>query len=77
MLSLLLHIIEFAHHEKAKEAEANTEAVGGVLTLDEQAFLMDISRTQAAVLMCPELLDFVKPVVRRCAKLAKALCFGS
>lgn len=53
-----LQTIEFSYSEKAKELEA--KAVGGRLSLEEQTCFGGVTRQYSTLLICPELLDYVK-----------------
>ena len=66
-----LQTIEFAYAEKAKEAESR--AVGGRLSLEEQQTFGGMTRLASTLMVCPQLLDHVKEEVERDASLAKNL----
>ena len=66
-----LQIIEYAHGDAAREADA--KAVGGKMSLEEQTVFLGATRSHSAVMVCPELLSYVREEVERDAKLAKAL----
>eukprot|EP00438_Fugacium_kawagutii_P031464 Skav222633 [mRNA] locus=scaffold10:186469:187585:+ [translate_table: standard] len=53
-----LQTIEFSYSERAKEAES--KAVGGRLSLEEQTTFGGVTRQYSTLMICPELLDFVK-----------------
>ena len=66
-----LQTIEFAHGDRAREAESL--AVGGKMSLEEQTVFSGSTRTHTSVMVCPKLLDHVRVEVERDAKLAKCL----
>eukprot|EP00438_Fugacium_kawagutii_P014095 Skav231798 [mRNA] locus=scaffold734:131220:155475:+ [translate_table: standard] len=66
-----LQTIEFSYSEKAREAESR--AVGGRLSLEEQTTFGGITRQYATLMICPDLLDFVKQETEKEASLAKNL----
>lgn len=66
-----LQTIEFSFSEKAKELES--KSVGGRLSLEEQTTFGGITRQYSALMICPELLDFVKSETEKEASLAKNL----
>ena len=53
-----LQTIEFSYSEKAKEAES--KAVGGRLSLEEQTTFGGVTRQYSTLMICRDLLDFVK-----------------
>ena len=71
MKSMRLQTIEYAHGDVAREADAR--AVGGKMSLEEQTVFLGASRSQSAIMVCPDLLSYVREEVERDAKLAKAL----
>ena len=66
-----LQTIEFAYAERAREAEA--KAIGGRLSLEEQQTFGGLTRQASTLMVCPELMDYVKPEVERDASLSKNL----
>jgi len=66
-----LQTIEFAHMDRAREADAR--AVGGRMSLEEQTIFSGTTRAHSACMVCPALLDYVRAEVERDAKLAKSL----
>lgn len=66
-----LQTIEFSYSEKAKEAES--KAVGGRLSLEEQTTFGEVTRQYSTLMICPDLLDFVKAETEKEASLAKNL----
>eukprot|EP00438_Fugacium_kawagutii_P034490 Skav226404 [mRNA] locus=scaffold3989:204376:205527:- [translate_table: standard] len=66
-----LQTIEFSYSEKAREAESR--AVGGRLSLEEQTTFGGITRQYATLMICPDLLDYVKQETEKEASLAKNL----
>lgn len=66
-----LQTIEFSYSEKAKEAES--KAVGGRLSLEEQTTFGGVTRQYSTLMICPDLLDFVKAETEKEASLAKNL----
>ena len=66
-----MQTIEFAYAEKARDAESR--AIGGRLSLEEQQTFGGLTRQAATLMVCPELLDHVKAEVERDANLAKNL----
>lgn len=66
-----LQTIEFSYSEKAKELEA--KAVGGRLSLEEQTCFGGVTRQYSTLLICPELLDYVKAETEKEASLSKNL----
>lgn len=66
-----LQTIEYAHSEKAREAEA--KATGGKLSLEEQASFGSIVRQSGTLMISPDLLTHVKEEVERDAALQKNL----
>ena len=66
-----LQTIEFGHGDRVKDAESR--AVGGRLSLEEQAVFSGVGRSHSALMVCPDLLDHVRTEVERDAKLAKAM----
>ena len=66
-----LQTIEFSYSEKAKEAES--KAVGGRLSLEEQTTFGGITRQYSTLMICPDLLDFVKLETEKEASLSKNL----
>ena len=65
-----LQTIEFSYAERAREAESR--AVGGKLSLEEQTSFGGMTR-QFSTLICPQLLEHVKSETEREASLAKNL----
>ena len=53
-----LQTIEFSYSEKTKEMES--KAVGGRLSLEEQTTFGGVTRQFATLMICPELLTYVK-----------------
>ncbi|OLQ10494.1 hypothetical protein AK812_SmicGene5815 [Symbiodinium microadriaticum] len=66
-----LQTIEFSYSEKAKEMEA--KAVGGRLSLEEQTTFGGVVRQYSTLMVCPDLLSFVKEETEKEASLAKIL----
>ena len=66
-----LQTIEFSYSEKAKEMEA--KAVGGRLSLEEQTTFGGVVRQYSTLMVCPDLLSFVKEETEKEASLAKNL----
>lgn len=66
-----IQTIEFAYAERAREAES--KAIGGRLSLEEQQTFGGLTRQASTLMVCPELMDFVKSEVERDASLAKNL----
>ena len=66
-----LQTIEFAHGDRARDADAR--AVGGKMSLEEQTIFAGTTRAHSACMVCPLLLDHVRNEVERDAKLAKCL----
>eukprot|EP00959_Pyramimonas_sp_CCMP1952_P473543 9501914-Pyramimonas_sp.AAC.1 len=69
-----MQTIEFAHLERAKEAES--KGYSGRLSLEEQQAFSGLSRGSGQLMICPELLDVVRIDVEREAQLNKALRKG-
>ncbi|CAK0822425.1 unnamed protein product, partial [Prorocentrum cordatum] len=74
MLLRRMQTIEFAHLERAKEAES--KGYSGRLSLEEQQAFSGLSRGSGQLMICPELLDVVRIDVEREAQLNKALRKG-
>lgn len=66
-----LQTIEYSYAEKAREQES--KAVGGRLTLEEQTTFGGMTRQYSTLMICPELLDYVRAETEREATLAKSL----
>ena len=66
-----LQTIEYAHGDTAREADAR--ALGGKMSLEEQSIFAGTTRSHSSVMVCPELLSYVREEVEREAKLSKAL----
>lgn len=66
-----LQTIEYAHSEKAREAES--KATGGKLSLEEQASFGSVVRQSGTLMISPDLLSHVKEEVERDAALQKNL----
>ena len=66
-----LQTIEFAYAERAREAEA--KSIGGRFSLEEQQTFGGLTRQASTLMVCPELMDYVKSEVERDASLAKNL----
>lgn len=64
-----LQTIEYAHSEKAREAES--KAMGGKLSLEEQFTFGSMVRQAATLMIAPSLLDHVKQEVERDVQLQK------
>ncbi|CAK8994560.1 unnamed protein product [Durusdinium trenchii] len=64
-----LQTIEFAHGERAREAEARS--VGGKLTMEEQATFGAVVRQAGTLMVAPSLLDHVKAEVEKDVALQK------
>ncbi|CAK0789751.1 unnamed protein product, partial [Prorocentrum cordatum] len=74
MLLRRMQTIEFAHLERAKEAES--KGYSGRLSLEEQQAFSGLSRGSGQLMICLELLDVVRVDVEREAQLNKALRKG-
>lgn len=66
-----LQTIEFSYAERAREAESR--AVGGKLSLEEQTSFGGMTRQFSTLMICPQLLEHVKSETEREASLAKNL----
>lgn len=66
-----LQTIEYAYADRAREQES--KAVGGRMSLEEQQTFGGVTRQAGTLMVCPELLDYVKLEVERDASLAKNL----
>ncbi|CAE7316484.1 unnamed protein product [Symbiodinium necroappetens] len=66
-----LQTIEFGYSEKVREVEA--KGTGGRLAMEEQQVFGGLTRHASTLMVCPELLDFVKSETEREAALAKNL----
>lgn len=66
-----IQTIEFAYADRAREQES--KAVGGRMSLEEQQTFGGVTRQAGTLMICPELMDFVKSEVERDASLAKNL----
>ena len=66
-----LQTIEFGHSERAREAES--KSYQGKMSLEEQYAFAGTTRASATLMICPDLLDYVRTEVEREAKLAKNL----
>ena len=66
-----LQTIEFSYSEKARDAESR--AVGGRLSLEEQTVFGGVTRQFSTLMICPDLLTHVKSEVEAEASLAKNL----
>lgn len=64
-----LQTIEYAHSERAREAESRS--VGGRLSLEEQQTFGGLVRHAATLMICPSLLDHVKSEVEKEVGLQK------
>ena len=64
-----LQTIEYAHGERAREAEARS--VGGKLTMEEQATFGAVVRQAGTLMVAPSLLDHVKAEVEKDVALQK------
>lgn len=64
-----LQTIEYAYAEKVRDAES--KSVGGRLSVEEQQTFGGLTRQAGTLMICPELLDYVKGEVERDASLAK------
>jgi len=67
-----LQTIEFSYLEKIRDAESKA-ASGGRLTLEEQAIFGGLTRSDAALMIAPSLLDHARSEAERSASLAKNL----
>ena len=65
-----LQTIEYAHDGPAREAES--QVVGGRMSLDEQSVFLESIRSPSSGKVRPEFLPSVREEVERDAKLAKA-----
>ena len=63
--------IEFSYAERARDAESR--AVGGKLSLEEQTSFGGMTRQFSTLMICPQLLEHVKSETEREASLAKNL----
>ena len=66
-----LQTIEFAHWDKAKDAES--KGIGGKLSLEEQTAFSGVARANSAVMVCPKLIEYVKEDLEKEGKLHKSL----
>lgn len=66
-----LQTIEYAHSEKAKEADARM--TGGKLALEEQYMFGSVVRQAGTLMICPQLLTHVKEELEREVQLQKNL----
>lgn len=66
-----LQTIEFSYAERARDAESR--AVGGKLSLEEQTSFGGMTRQFSTLMICPQLLEHVKSETEREASLAKNL----
>lgn len=66
-----LQTIEYAHSEKAREAES--KAIGGKLSLEEQMTFGSLVRQHGTLMIAPALLDHVKIEVEKEVMLQKNL----
>ena len=66
-----IQTIEYSYAERAREQES--KAVGGRMSLEEQQTFGGVTRQAGTLMVCPELLDYVKSEVERDASLAKNL----
>ena len=66
-----LQTIEYSYSEKAREAES--KAAGGRLSLEEQTVFGGVTRLASTLMICPDLLDYVKAETEKEASLAKNL----
>lgn len=64
-----LQTIEYAHSERAREAES--KSVGGRLSLEEQQTFGGLVRHSATLMICPQLLDHVKLEIEKEVGLQK------
>eukprot|EP00438_Fugacium_kawagutii_P030549 Skav235998 [mRNA] locus=scaffold348:388416:392834:+ [translate_table: standard] len=64
-----LQTIEYAHSERAREAES--KSVGGRLSIEEQQTFGGLVRHAATLMICPTLLDHVKSEVEKEVGLQK------
>ena len=64
-----LQTIEYAHSERAREAESRS--VGGRLSLEEQQTFGGLVRHAGTLMICPQLLDHVKSEVEKEVGLQK------
>jgi hypothetical protein len=64
-----LQTIEYAHSERAREAES--KSVGGRLSIEEQQTFGGLVRHAATLMICPSLLDHVKSEVEKEVGLQK------
>lgn len=64
-----LQTIEYAHSERAREAESRS--VGGKLSIEEQQTFGGLVRHAATLMICPSLLDHVKSEVEKEVGLQK------
>ena len=67
-----LQTIEYSYQEKLRDIE--TKNLGGArLTPEEQAIFGSLARPEAALMLCPALLDHARAEAERAASLAKNL----
>ena len=66
-----IQTIEYSYADRAREQES--KAVGGRMSLEEQQTFGGVTRQAGTLMICPELLDYVKSEVERDASLAKNL----
>jgi hypothetical protein len=64
-----LQTLEYAHSERAREAES--KSVGGRLSIEEQQTFGGLVRHAATLMICPSLLDHVKSEVEKEVGLQK------
>lgn len=64
-----IQTIEYAHAEKAREAES--KSIGGKLSLEEQYTFGSLVRQAGTLLICPKLLEHVKAEVQKDVELQK------
>ena len=66
-----LQTIEYAHSEKAREADARM--TGGKFALEEQYMFGSVVRQAGTLMVCPQLLQHVKEELERDVQLQKNL----
>ena len=67
-----LQTIEFSYLDKVQENQAKAMG-GGKLSLEEQALFGGLSRSSAALMLAPQLMDYVRTEAEKNASLAKNL----
>ena len=65
--------IEFGWAERIRERENKSSSAGSRLSLEEQSVFGGLTRVAANLMICPQLVDYVRDKVEKEAKLQKAL----